>query len=190
VFVPWTQFTTGRPRLVVKSAHTSGASIAALMRDVVQRVEPGTRIDQVASLDALVSRATAQPRFTSRTVSAFGALALLLAAVGIYGTLSYLVGARTREIGIRLALGAPRSAIMSNVLSRGLVPAIAGGAGGLAIAMALARTFRALLFEVEPLDVSSFAGGATLLVVVALAAALGPALRASRIDPVRALRIE
>jgi putative ABC transport system permease protein len=190
VFVPWTQFTTGRPRLVVKSAHTSGASIAALMRDVVQRVEPGTRIDQVASLDALVSRATAQPRFTSRTVSAFGALALLLAAVGIYGTLSYLVGARTREIGIRLALGAPRSAIMSNVLSRGLVPAIAGGAGGLAIAMALARTFRALLFEVEPLDVSSFAGGATLLVLVALAAALGPALRASRIDPVRALRIE
>lgn len=117
-------------------------------------------------------------------------LALILAAVGIYGTLSYLVGARTREIGIRLALGASPTGIVSNILWRGLVPAIAGGLIGLALAVALARTFRALFFDVEPLDFSSFAGGATLLILVAIAAALGPARRAARVDPVRALRTD
>jgi predicted permease len=189
VFVPWTQHPTGAPRLVVRTIG-SPESFVDVVRDVVGAVEPGTHIDQIASLDALVSRATAQPRFTSRLVGAFGALALLLAAVGIYGTLSFLVTARMREIGIRLALGAPRSGIMSHVLWRGLVPAVAGGVIGLGIAVALARTFRALLFDVEPLDLTSFAGGATVLLVVALVAALGPAHRASRVDPVRALRSE
>jgi putative ABC transport system permease protein len=188
VFVPWTQTSTGRPRLVVKG--TGSASIAPVVRQIVQAVEPGTQIDQVASLEALISRATAQPRFTTRVVTAFGALALLLAAVGIYGTVSYLVGARTREIGIRLALGASRGEILSHTLWRGLLPAIVGGAVGIAVAMALASTFRALLFEVEPLDVSSYVGSATLLVLVALAAALGPARRASRVDPAVALRTD
>jgi ABC-type antimicrobial peptide transport system permease subunit len=107
---------------------------------VVQSAEPETRIEQLATLDALVARATAQPRFTSRLVAAFGALALILAAVGIYGTLSYVVSARTREIGIRLALGAPRAAIVSDLMWRGFAPAAAGGAIGLAVAAALART--------------------------------------------------
>ena len=189
VYVPWTQFSTGRPRVVVK-ATGDAASIAAVVRDVVQSVEPGTLIDQMVPLDALVSRATAQPRFTSRIVAAFGALALLLAAVGIYGTLSHLVGLRRREIGVRLALGASAGGIISGVVRRGVAPAIAGGAIGVAVAVALARTFRALLFGVEPLDLPSFAGGALLLLVVALVAALGPAVRASRVDPVTALRAE
>ena len=189
VFVPWTQWVTGRPRLVVKGGG-SAASIAGVVRDVVESVHPGTKIDQVATLDALFSRATAQPRFTSRLVAAFGALALLLAAVGIYGTLSYLVGARTREIGIRLALGASQAGLMRHVLARGLVPALAGGCVGVALAVVLARTFRALLFGVEPLDLTSFAGGAALLLLVALAAAAGPARRASRVDPASALRAE
>jgi putative ABC transport system permease protein len=138
----------------------------------------------------MVSRATAQPRFTSRTVAAFGLLALVLAAVGIYGTLACLVSARTREIGIRLALGAPRASIVSSVLWRGLVPALAGGAIGIAVALALARTFRALLFEVQPLDVRSCTGGAVVLLLVATAAALGPARRAARIDAAAALRAD
>jgi predicted permease len=187
VFVPWTQFPTGRPRLLVKHAG-AGGSIAQIVREVAGRVEPGTQIDRVVSLDALVSRATAQPRFTSRIVAAFGALALLLAAVGIYGTLSYLVGARTREIGIRFALGASQYAVLSDVLSRGVIPPIAGGVIGLAMAVALARTFRALFFDLQPIDAGSFAAGGALLVIVAIAAALGPALRASHVDPARALR--
>jgi ABC-type antimicrobial peptide transport system permease subunit len=98
--------------------------------------------------------------------------------------------ARAREIGIRLALGASPANIRSTVLSRGVVPAVGGGLIGLAIAVALARTFRPLLFDVEPLDVGSFVGGVTLLILAAVAAALGPARRASRVDPVHALRTE
>jgi ABC-type antimicrobial peptide transport system permease subunit len=128
--------------------------------------------------------------FTSRVVAAFGTLALLLAAVGIYGTLSYLVGARTREIGIRLALGASRRGIRSTVLWRGVAPAICGGVIGVGIAIALARTFRSLLFHVPPLDGWSIGGGVAVLLGVATLAALGPAHRAARIDPVSALRAE
>ena len=193
VFVPWTQHTTGRPRLVVKAASTqpgSAARLAPAVREIVQRVAPGSTVDQVLPMEVLVARATAQPRFTSRTVAGFGLLALLLAAVGIYGTLAYLVSAGTREIGVRLALGAPRAAIVTGVLWRGLLPALAGGLVGLALAMALARTFRALLFQIAPLDVASLGGGALILAVVAIAAALGPAMRASRVDPVTALRSE
>jgi predicted permease len=188
VFVPWTQYPTGRPLLVVRfGAH--GASIPAV-RDVIQAVHSGTYVEQVASLDFLVSRATAQPRFTTRLVASFALLALALAAVGIYGTLSYLVGSRTREIGIRLALGASRRAILTNIIRDGVIPAIAGGVAGLAVAVALVRTFRALLFGIEPVDPGSFAGGALALLLIAVGAALGPALRASRVDPAAALRAE
>lgn len=190
VFVPWTQDSAAaRPYVVVK-ANGAALSMTAAVREIIQAVEPGTEINEVSSLESLVDRATAQPRFTSQVVAAFGALALVLAAVGIYGALSYLVGARTREIGIRLALGASRASILSTVIWRGMAPAAAGGLIGLGLALALARTFRALLFEVEPLDLTSFSGGAVALVAVALAAALGPARRAARIDPVRALRTD
>lgn len=189
VFVPWTQSSTGTPYVLVKSADP-GTSMTAAVRDVVQRVEPGSAIDDVATLDALVERATEQPRFTSRIVVAFGALALALAAVGIHGTLSYLVGARTREIGIRLALGASRRSILLNVIWRGVVPAIMGGLIGLALALALAHTFHALLFEVAPFDPASLAGGAAVLLAVAVFAALNPARRAARVEPSQALRAE
>ncbi len=189
VFVPWTQESTGNPRLLVRTAGDPAATAAAV-KDVLQQVEPGTRVDAVAPLDMLHKRATAQPRFTSRLVLAFGALTLALAAVGIYGTMSFLVTSRLREIGIRLALGAPRGGIMSHVLSRGLVPALIGGAIGLGIALALARLFRSLLFGIEPLDPLSFLGGAVILAIVALGAALGPARRASQVDPVTALRMD
>jgi putative ABC transport system permease protein len=188
VFVPWTQTSTGRPQLVVRSTLSGGG--AATVRQVVDSVEPGTRMDNITTLDALVGRATAQPRFTTRAVAAFGVLALLLAAVGIYGTLAYIVSARTREIGIRLALGASRRDIMSRVFSRGLVPAACGGLAGIGLAIALARAFQSLLFEIQPLDAGSVIAGSLLLLAVAVTAALGPARRASRVDPVQALRAE
>jgi putative ABC transport system permease protein len=188
VFVPWTQTSTGRPQLVVRSTLAGGG--AATVRQVVDSVEPGTRMDNVTTLEALVGRATAQPRFTTRAVAAFGVLALVLAAVGIYGTLAYIVSARTREIGIRLALGASRGDIMSRVLSRGLVPAACGGLAGIGLAIALARAFQSLLFEIQPLDAGSVIAGSVLLLAVAVMAALGPARRASRVNPVQALRSE
>ena len=189
VFVPWTQ-DSASARVYVLAATRDADASGPVARSVVQTVAPGAAVDRITSLDALVSRATAQPRFTSRVVAAFGALALVLAAVGIYGTLAYLVGARTREIGVRLALGAPRHGILIDVLRRGLMPAIAGGAIGLAAALGLARAFRALLFEIAPIDPVSIAAGAAALLVVAAVAAIGPAWRAAGVDPVRALRAE
>ena len=189
VFVPWTQFPTGNPRLVVK-ATTDATSVIALVRRVVEEVEPGTRIEAVTPMDTLYAAATAQPRFTVRLVSAFGTLALLLASVGIYSTLSYLVSTRRREIGIRLALGAKPSAVLATVLRRGALPALSGGVLGLAVAIAVARVFRSLLFNIDPLDPVSAATGTVVLMLAAFAAAFVPARRAARIDPIVALRSE
>jgi len=144
----------------------------------------------VVALDVLIHRATAQPRFTSRLVLAFGALALALAGVGIYGTLSYVIGARRREFGIRIALGATPSRIASGVVRHGLVPALAGSAAGLAIAIAVARAFRSLLFGIEPLDAASILPALGLLLLAAFGASLLPALRAGRVDPNVALRAD
>ena len=166
------------------------AAATTLVRSVAEQVSIGSNIDQVTTLEALVSRATAQPRFTSRVVAAFGALALLLAGVGIYGTLSFMVGSRIREIGIRLALGASRRRVMGAVLWQGLAPAAAGAVVGTAVAAALARAFRALLFNITTLDPVSLVGATLVLLVVATAAAAGPAALAARTDPARSLRTD
>jgi putative ABC transport system permease protein len=189
VFVPWTQFPTGRPRLLVKAAG-SVATLAPTVQSVAQQVSPGTHTDQIAALDTLLNRATAQPRFTTAVVASFGALALLLAGVGLYGTLSFMVGTRMREIGIRIALGASRERVMGAVLWRGLVPTAVGGVIGTGVAVALARVFRALLFNVTSLDPVSLIGAAAVLLLVAAVAAAGPAAIAARTDPARALRAE
>ena len=188
VFVPWTQDSASARVFVLAQTSGTGAPSPTAMRDIVRGVAPGADVDQIASLASVVARATAQPRFTSRVVAAFALLALTLAAVGIYGTLSYLVGTRTREIGVRLALGASTRDVFADVLRRGLLPALAGGLAGLGLALGLAHLFRALFFAIEPVDPASLAGGAAALIVVALAAATGPARRAARVDPVRALR--
>ena len=189
VFSPWTESSSGLPRLIVR---TSGdpAAIVPAVRAVLQSVSAGTRVDQIVTLDDLFSRTTAQPRFTSRIVALFGGVALLLAAVGICGTQWYIVGVRTRELGLRLALGASRGWIVSNVLWSGLTPALAGGVIGLAIAAGLGRVFRSLFFGMATVDVASLVGGAVVLAIAAAAAALGPAVRASRVDPIIALRSE
>ena len=189
VFVPWTQSPTQRPRLLVKAAGDV-AAIAPVVRSASQQMSIASNFDQVAPLDALVARATAQPRFTSRLVAAFGILALVLAGVGIYGTLSFMVGTRRREIGIRMALGASRERVLRTVLWRGLAPAAAGAAFGGALAVALARAFRALLFNVTALDPISLVGAITVLMLVATLAALGPALVAATTDPAQSLRAD
>jgi ABC-type antimicrobial peptide transport system permease subunit len=125
-----------------------------------------------------------------RVVSGFGVVALLVAAVGIYGTLSYVVAARTREIGIRLALGAPRRRISRSMLVRGVLPAIGGSVLGISAAVLLARLFRSILFQTPALDGGSLTGAVLLLTIVAVIAAAGPALRAARVDPIVALRAD
>jgi ABC-type antimicrobial peptide transport system permease subunit len=189
VFVPWTQRTTGGPFLLVKGTDDA-PSIAPVVRRVIDSVEARTGIDRIAPLETLVSGATARQRFTARTVASFALLALTLAAIGVFGTLSYTVGARTREIAIRLSLGASRRVVVPDVLRGGFVPVLAGGLLGMAGAGALARTFETLLFQVEPLDMPSFVVGGLLLTMAAFAAALAPAIRVLRVDPVTALRAE
>lgn len=189
VFVPWSQQSTARPRLIVKGTATATA-LAPIVLNVVRAVEPGTQVEPTVPLEALVSRATAQQRFTSRVMAGFGVLALTLAAVGIYGMVSTSVGARTREISIRLALGAPPACIRSSIVRLAFAPVMAGGVVGVVLAAVVARTFRALFFEYEPLDVPSLALGSIVLLLVALAAASGPAYRATRIDPAHALRVD
>jgi predicted lysophospholipase L1 biosynthesis ABC-type transport system permease subunit len=190
VFTPWTQDSASARIHILVAAEGEPEALTPTVRQLLKTVEPGASVDGVVSLEALVTRATAQPRFTSWLVVGFGALALLLAAVGIYGTLAYLVGATTREIGIRLALGAQRQAILSHVYRHGLLPALVGCAVGCGVALGLARTFRALLFGVEPIDPLSLMAGAVALIFVALGAAWGPARRAAGVDLVKALRTE
>ena len=189
VFVPWTQYPTGNPRLVVKGSATM-APLISTVRAVLQEVEPGTHVDQVAPLEALTSQATAQPRFTSRVALLFAALALLLAAVGIHGTLAYAVRARTRELGIRVALGASTRHIWARTLRAGVAPAVVGGVIGTAAAFALARMFQSLLFEISPLDPVTLLASGGALVAAAVLAAAGPATRAARVDPLTALRTD
>jgi putative ABC transport system permease protein len=123
-------------------------------------------------------------------LSIFGSVAALLAAVGLYGVLAFIVSQRRREIGVRIALGATGRDVITDVLGHGLRLAGLGMAIGLALALAVTRLMSALLFGTSATDVATFAGAATLLSVIAVTASLIPALRASRVDPLVALREE
>ncbi len=136
----------------------------------------------------MVSRSLGTQRFSALLLGGLALLALLLAAVGIYGVLSYLVGQRTREIGVRMALGASSRQVLQMVVGQGLVAVALGLGVGIAGALALSRVVRSLLDNVSPTDPVAFAVAPVVLALVALAASMLPARRASRLDPVRALR--
>ena len=144
----------------------------------------------MATLDQVVRAATREQRFTMALMSGFAVLALLLAAVGIYGVISYSVSQRTREIGIRLALGAEPGEVRALILRQGMVPALVGIGAGLIAAVVLTRYLRSLLYQVAPLDPLTFLLIPVLLLAVAAASVLLPAARAARVEPVEALRGE
>ena len=183
----------GAPRramtLVVRSAGDPRALTAPIAR-LVRDADPDLPVTQVATLGDVVASATREQRFTMAVMTGFALLALLLAAVGIYGVISYAVGQRSREIGIRIALGAEVGAVRRLVLRQGMWPAVVGVGIGLGAAAAVTRFLRTLLYGVAPLDPVTFAVMPLVLLLVAAGAILLPAVRASRIDPVEALRIE
>jgi predicted permease len=166
------------------------SAFAPTLRSIVRDVEPAAVLDGVGPLGARVAESVAQPRFAASVLAAFTALALLLAASGLYGVLSYVVSQRRRELGIRAALGAGRAHLMALVLRHGFVATVVGLLAGLAGAAATTRLMAGLLFGISPLDAVSFAVAPALLTLVALAACLVPAVRASTVDPAEVLRAE
>ena len=179
----------GQMTLVVRTTGDPSA-FAPTLRSIVRDVESAAVLDGVGPLEARVAESVAQPRFAASVLAAFATLALLLAASGLYGVLSYVVSQRRRELGIRAALGGGRAHLMALVLRHGFAATAAGLLIGLAGAAATTRLMDALLFSVSPLDAASFATAPAVLAVVALAACLVPALRASAVDPSELLRTE
>jgi putative ABC transport system permease protein len=153
-------------------------------------VDADQPVDAIATMGEMVAATTAEPRFRTRVIAAFSIVAVLLAAIGIYGVLAYSVAERTREIGIRVAVGATTASIAAMVLRRTLLLAGCGVAIGTAGALALTRVLHSFLFQVEPTDPAAFTAAALLLIAVALAAGLVPARRAAGVDPLVALRYE
>jgi predicted permease len=170
----------------------SGDPIAALpaVRAAVRRIEPHAVLYETRTLSAIAEESAAVTRLATRLLSGFAVIALLLAAIGVYGVMSYRVRLRTRELGTRLALGASPRDITRLVLLQASAIAVVGLAVGMAAALALGRTLTSVLFEVEPWDPATLASAAVLLAAATLAASYLPARRAARVDPVSALGAE
>ena len=165
-------------------------AIPGEVRELVQSVNPELPVFGAQTLDDALSASLSQRRFSMEMVALFAVTALLLAGLGIYGTISYVVSERTREIGVRLALGAQREEILGMVLRQGLGLAIGGAAAGLLGALIASHLMAGLLFGVRPTDPLTFLGVTLMLTAVALAASYIPARRAMRVDPLVALRYE
>jgi len=165
-------------------------SLVAPLREQVKALDPNLPVFGERTMDQIVAESVNRRKFAMQIVGLFGIVALLLAGVGIYGVIAYSVTQRTREIGIRVALGASRSTIVNWILKEGLFLTIAGVAAGLVGAFALTRLLRALLFGIGPTDIVTYLGVAIVLTIVALIACYIPARRATKIDPLVALRYE
>ncbi len=184
-------YQTGSKHLaILLRGHLDAAAIPEQVREQVQAVDPTLPVFGAHTLDATLSASLAEQRFSMEMVASFAFTALLLAGLGIYGVISYIVSARTHEIGIRLALGAQRGDIFRIVLRQGLALAFTGAAVGLAGALIVSRLMVKLLYGITPTDPLTFASVALLLLAVALLACCIPARRAIRVDPLVALRYE
>jgi predicted permease len=177
------------PYLVVRTA-SDPVRVAAAIRDVVHKVDPNLPITHMTTMDGLISDSVSPRRFSAVLVGIFAGLALLLAAIGIYGVMSYTVSQRRQEIGLRMALGAQLTSVRGMILGQTLKLTLIGVVLGLAGALVLARFLASLLFGIGTYDPVTFLGVALLLVGVALAASYIPARRAMRVDPIVALRYE
>ena len=175
--------------VVVRTAGDPLTALSAVRRRV-HELDPELPLSNVRSMDQWLSANAAQPRLNAFLVAVFACVALALAAVGVYGVLSYSVSQRTREIGLRMAMGAGRSSVLRLIVREGMLVALAGIAVGLLGALAVSRILASLLYGVPVRDPATFTGVAAVLALVALAACAAPAWRASRVDPMVALRCE
>ncbi|HEY9419894.1 MAG TPA: ABC transporter permease [Thermoanaerobaculia bacterium] len=176
------------PVSLILKVEGSPAGLAESLRDAVWAIDPQQPVGEIASLEQIVTRSLGSHRFNMMLMGVLALLALLLAAVGIYGVLSYLVSQRTREIGVRMALGASARQVLRMVVGQGLTPVLIGVALGLGGAFGLTRLLSGLLVGVSATDLTSFVLAPVVLTAVALLASTIPARRASRMDPLLALR--
>jgi hypothetical protein len=177
-----------RNMVVHVRARRGAPSLIARLRAEVAALDPNLPLARIETMQEAVDRTMASTRFYLILIGGFAVLAVLLAAVGLYGVVSYQVARQTREIGIRVALGARTSGILTMVISAGLRPAVAGVVLGLGGALAAGQIMESLLFQVRPRDPLTLATVPALLLCVVVVASLMPAWRASRVDPVTALR--
>ncbi len=175
--------------LVIRSSHDV-EQLALPVQRAIQELDHDLPVSNVLTMDQLLGKSTLDASFNATLLLGFAVLSLVLAGIGLFGVLSYIVAQRTSEIGIRMALGAQREQVLRNVLLDGLRPALFGLALGLAASAAAARLIRSMLYGTQPLDPTVFAAVAATLLLVAALACMVPAWRASRLDPMRALRTE
>jgi len=175
--------------VVLKAKHSPLALVGAV-RDAVRQVDPQQPIGDLMSLDQALSRSTAARRLSMTLLTLFAALAVLLALIGIYGITAYTVTQRTRELGLRMAIGARPAEVVAMLLRENLLLVIGGLVLGMAGAALATRALRTMLFGVSTLDAVTFIGAALVLGGIAMLATYVPARRAARIDPMEALRYE
>ncbi len=180
-------FFLGHMSFVVRGVGDPALLLPA-MRRALRDVDPNQPIGSIGTMESAISATVAEPLFQARLIGAFSIVALVLAAIGIYGVVAYSVAERTREIGIRVALGAGRGAVVGMVLRRLLVLLVPGVVLGVVGALATTRVLSSLLFDIRPNDPATFVSVAVLLAAVAIVAGMMPARRASRVDPLVALR--
>ena len=188
-YIPYTQNSASVMHVIVRTDGPA-ASVAQDVQAAIREIDREAVVRRVLTLEDLVNESTAQPRFRTTLLGSFALLALVLAAIGTYGVIAYNVAQRTREFGIRLALGSPRSKVLSLVMSNGFRLAAFGLMLGLSASLAVNRVLTGFLFGVAPYDLAATTGAVCMLVAVAGLATLVPALRAIRIDPLEAIRSE
>jgi len=189
VYLSNSRFPSDALDLIVRG-NVDGESLVSSVRSVVTALDPAVPMYQVTTLDGLVGRTLARDKFTAALLGAFAVVSLLLAAIGIYGVFAGDVAQRRKEIGIRVALGAPSGGVVRLVMRRAVSRAVVGVALGTIGALLAARAMASLLFGVGAADPASFVGVAALLLVVAVSATLIPALRAARVSPLVAIRTD
>jgi putative ABC transport system permease protein len=191
LYYPFRQNPSTATNFVVRT-DAAPLTLASAIRNEVRTLEPQVAIFNVREMEELIESTPAafMRRFPAQIIGIFAGIALLLASIGIYGVVSYSVSQQTRDIGVRMALGAPRSAITRMVLRQGLSVVLPGMGVGVVTAFGLTRLLRSLLFEVQPTDAATFAAVVALLFVLALLACYVPARRATKVDPLVALRYE
>jgi len=186
-YLPYAQAVITNPYLIVR---TSGdpATMQGAISEAVHEMDKSVPVYQVSPLEDYVSKSAAQPRFQTLLLTCFAGIALTLAAIGLYGLLSYMVAQRTLEIGVRMALGAQRTDVLGMIVRRGLTLAVVGVGAGLAISAMITRLLSGMLYGIPPSDPITFAAMAGLLLLVSVAASTIPAYRAARLDPMKTLR--